>query len=174
MTTKICTLHYVAPEIVSRKELVYSEKCDVWSLGVILYLMLSGFPPFWGDDDMAVLRDIKKARYEFEPRDIWDGVSATAVTLIQKMLVVDADQRLSAADVANSEWFGQVCQTAHVQLSATIIYNMRAFKCQAALKKIALQVIAQQLSDESVADLRLTFDELDERAEGALKVEKIA
>merc|ERR1719487_1874923 len=75
MRTKICTLHYVAPEILSKKENAYTEKCDVWSLGVVLFLMLSGSPPFFGDTDLDVLKKIRKGTFSFKPAKVWDGVS---------------------------------------------------------------------------------------------------
>lgn len=170
MTTKICALHYVAPELVSKKEVQYSEKCDVWSLGVVLYLMLCGAPPFWGDDDMAVLKDIRKGRYVYEPAELWGKITDEAKGLINQMLVVDPEKRLAAVQVVKSEWFKKIGAHTNAEMTAEIVYNLRTFHQQTAMKKIALQVIAQQLSDEVIAERRIVFDNLDEDAKGNLEV----
>lgn len=77
------TSFYLAPEVIEGE---YSEKCDVWSLGIILYMLLSGVPPFDGETDYEVVDRIKLGEYSMEG-DLWDQISDQAMDLIQQVLV---------------------------------------------------------------------------------------
>ena len=101
MTEVIGTPYYVAPEVLEGS---YDEKCDIWGVGVIMFILLSGVPPFNGKDDDAILRAVKKGKYEFRP-DKWNNVSSEAKDLISLMLILDPDQRISASDALEHEWF---------------------------------------------------------------------
>jgi len=62
MNKRVGTAYYIAPEVLNMK---YDEKCDLWSIGVILYIMLSGFPPFNGKDDYEIIKNIRKGVFSF-------------------------------------------------------------------------------------------------------------
>jgi calcium-dependent protein kinase len=131
MTTKICALHYVAPELVSKKEVQYTEKCDVWSLGVILFLLLAGRPPFNGEDDMAVMKAVKKGKYEMQPESVWNLVSGDAVDLIKAMLEVQPTKRLQAQAALEHRWIAQLAPNADNQSLATeAVFGLRSFVAQ--------------------------------------------
>jgi len=101
MATACGTPGYVAPEILDGKP--YTEKVDCWSLGVIAYIILCGFPPFYDENNAALFAQIKAASYDF-PSPYWDGVSNGAKDLIRKLLVLDPTKRLSAADILKHNW----------------------------------------------------------------------
>lgn len=86
------TAYYVAPEVLVGE---YDEKCDIWSIGVLLYMLLSGNPPFNGNSDLAILEEVKRGQFQIEG-GVWDDVSMTAKDLIVKMLEVNPNKRLSA------------------------------------------------------------------------------
>ena len=96
------TPYYIAPEVLRGQ--AYNEKCDIWSLGVILYVLLSGYPPFTGDDDEMIMQNVKVGMFEMDGPD-WNLVSGEAKDLIQKMMEMNAKKRLSALDVLNHPWF---------------------------------------------------------------------
>lgn len=102
LTTRCGTPEYVAPEVLSGRP--YSSKCDTWSLGVIIYILLCGYPPFYDDNVRRLFRQILKANYKFHD-DTWGDVSDEAKDLISKLLVVKANKRLSADEVLQHEWF---------------------------------------------------------------------
>lgn len=99
LKTKICTPGYVAKEILTRKEVPYTEKVDVWSLGVVFFMMLSGTPPFYGETDFDTLKQVKKGVFKFEPEDRWAPVPEEAKQLICGMINPKVEDRLSASAV---------------------------------------------------------------------------
>merc|ERR1719240_782885 len=90
MQTPCGTPGYIAPEVLRMKG--YDKSCDVWSLGVIVYILLCGFPPFYADNDAQLFERIKKGQYEFL-RPYWDPVSDTAKDFIRGMLKVNPKER---------------------------------------------------------------------------------
>lgn len=79
------TAYYIAPEILKSD---YNEKCDVWSVGVILFILLSGKPPFGGDNDKEILDSVKTGMFTFSGKE-WQDISQDAKDLIKAMLTYD-------------------------------------------------------------------------------------
>lgn len=105
LTTSCGTPGYVAPEIL--KGFVYGKEVDLWSLGVILYILLCGYPPFIeeGNTGMTGLFEkIKKGNYSFTPVEYWKDVSEDGKNLIRKLLKVDPSERLTIEEVLNNNW----------------------------------------------------------------------
>lgn len=92
-TTACGTPGYIAPEIVEGKG--YGKEVDYWSIGIILYIMLCGFPPFYDDNNQKLFEAITSCKYEF-PSPYFDKVSDSAKDLISKILVRDPKDRLNA------------------------------------------------------------------------------
>lgn len=100
MTQTYGTAYYIAPEVLNSE---YNEKCDVWSVGVILYILLSGRPPFDGNDDREIVKQVKIGAYNFSGPE-WKHVSKEAKDLISKMLTYDMNARISAEECLNNIW----------------------------------------------------------------------
>lgn len=94
------TAYYVSPEVLQGN---YNEKCDVWSVGVILYMLLSGCPPFNGKSDIQILDAVKRGQYVIDG-GVFNEISNEAKDLIVRMLTLDPDQRISAHDALNHKW----------------------------------------------------------------------
>lgn len=94
------TAYYIAPEILKSD---YNEKCDVWSVGVILFILLSGRPPFGGDNDKEILDAVKQGVFSFAGPE-WKSISADAKDLIKLMLTYDPSLRISAERALNHIW----------------------------------------------------------------------
>ncbi|EWM22378.1 myosin light chain kinase [Nannochloropsis gaditana] len=101
LTTQCGTPGYVAPEIL--KGIPYGEKVDVWSAGVITYILLGGYPPFYDENQGRMFRKIKRGDFKFHS-PMWDHVSPEAKDLIKRLLVVDPHKRLDAAGALKHAW----------------------------------------------------------------------
>ncbi|XP_029126464.1 calcium-dependent protein kinase 4 [Cajanus cajan] len=103
---------YIAPEVLAG---AYNQAADVWSAGVILYILLSGMPPFWGKTKSRIFEAVKTANLRF-PSEPWDYVSKSAKDLIRGMLCTESSRRLTAKEVLDHHWM-QSNQTNPKQLS---------------------------------------------------------
>jgi len=101
LNSRVGSPGYVAPEVISDES--YDQSADMWSVGVILYVLLVGFPPFCADDETEVFQLIKDVKYDFEDAS-WDDVSETAKELVRKLLLRDPTQRLTAKQLADHPW----------------------------------------------------------------------
>ena len=101
MHTIVGTPYYVAPEVLKGN---YDFSCDVWSLGVILYIMLCGYPPFEGDNNKEIFKRVLQQKLEFDPED-WDVISDEAKDLIGKMLNKEPSKRISVIECLSHPWF---------------------------------------------------------------------
>jgi calcium/calmodulin-dependent protein kinase I len=102
LTTACGTPGYVAPEIITGK--AYGPEVDCWSLGVIMYILLSGYPPFYHDDQRKLFKLIKKGEFSFEP-EFWGHVSESGKNLIRGLLSVNREERLTVEQVIKHPWF---------------------------------------------------------------------
>ncbi|KAL6990783.1 Calcium-dependent protein kinase 15 [Sarracenia purpurea var. burkii] len=87
--------YYVAPEVLQRS---YGKEIDVWSAGVILYILLSGVPPFWAETDKGIFDAILQGEIDFESQP-WPSISNSAKDLVRKMLTQDPKKRITSAQV---------------------------------------------------------------------------
>ena len=101
LTTQCGTPGYVAPEILEGK--AYDTQADMWSLGVIVYILLGGYPPFIEQNQRELFRKIRKGQYEFH-EEYWGQVSDDAKNLISKLLTVSPTQRYDAKGALNNGW----------------------------------------------------------------------
>ena len=99
LSTKVGTAYYVSPEILKGD---YTEKCDIWSAGVILYILLSGDPPFNGPDDSSIYSKIASLKYSF-PQNKWSNISIEAKDLITHMICPE-NERYNAKQVLEHPW----------------------------------------------------------------------
>ncbi len=118
------TAYYIAPEVLSG---IYTEKCDLWSIGVILYIMLSGRPPFPGKTDKEVLQKVSEGYYELTG-DQWDKRSADVKDLIRKLMQRDPSKRLSASVALRHPWLERkVHNTFDVEIARETLQSLKSF-----------------------------------------------
>mmetsp|Transcript_6573 Transcript_6573/g.17029 ORF Transcript_6573/g.17029 Transcript_6573/m.17029 type:complete len:393 (+) Transcript_6573:74-1252(+) len=103
MKTPVGTPGYVAPEVLLHLEGGYDKQVDVWSLGVIVYILLCGFPPFYADNDAQLFAKIKAGNYKFLA-PFWDPISTAAKDFIRRMIVVDPKKRATTDELMLDPW----------------------------------------------------------------------
>ena len=104
MSTIVGTPQYVAPEIICGIDKnVYTIAVDMWSAGVILFILLGGYPPFYAKSDAVLFDLIRHGRWGFDD-PVWRSVSKSAKNLVAQLLVVDPERRLTAEQTLNHPW----------------------------------------------------------------------
>ena len=153
---------YIAPEVLRRN---YGIEADVWSIGVILYILLSGAPPFWGENEPRIFDAILKADLDFctEP---WPAVSDDAKEVISGMLTRDPRQRWTIPQVLNHKWMrGNARDT---PLDSAVLKRLQHFTKMNKLKRRALQIIAGSLTQDEIAGLKNLFEAIDKDRSGSI------
>jgi len=169
LKTKAGTPYYVAPQVLAGK---YDQMIDMWSIGVIMYIMLCGYPPFFGETDADVLAMVSLGNFSFKPSD-WKNISEDAKNLIRNLLKMNPRDRYTAEQTLNHRWIkNRAPQAKQVTLSSNFIDKLRGFRSHNKLKKAALAIIAQQLNEEKIKQLRDTFMSLDANGDGSLTADE--
>ncbi|KAG7557640.1 EF-hand domain [Arabidopsis suecica] len=153
--------YYIAPEVLEGS---YGKEIDIWSAGVILYILLSGVPPFQTD------AEIKEARLDFESQP-WPLISNKAKNLIGKMLTKDTKERISAAKVLEHPWM--ISEAPDQPIDNVVLSRMKQFRAMNKLKKLALKVIAEGLSEEEIKGLKTMFENMDTDKSGSITYEEL-
>ncbi|KAL9189867.1 hypothetical protein ACHAXT_009542 [Thalassiosira profunda] len=100
MSTVVGTPYFLAPEVLSQK---YDKSCDVWSIGVIAYILLCGYPPFNGRDKREIAHNVKTGKVEFR-RKYWAGVSREAKHFVSKLLAKNPKRRMTIEQALEHPW----------------------------------------------------------------------
>ncbi|KAK3406768.1 hypothetical protein EUGRSUZ_K02914 [Eucalyptus grandis] len=154
--------YYMAPEVLKRN---YGPEVDVWSAGVILYILLCGVPPFWAETEQGVALAILRGNIDFK-REPWPQVSDTAKNLVRQMLEPDPRKRLTARDVLDHPWIQNAKKASNVPLGDIVRTRLKQFSVMNRFKKRALRVIAEHLSIEEVEVIREMFTLMDTDSDG--------
>jgi calcium-dependent protein kinase len=167
LKTRVGTAYYVSPEILKGD---YTEKCDVWSAGVILYIFLSGDPPFNGPNDSAIYSKIAQMKFTF-PEKKWSSISKEAKDLITHMIAPEP-QRYTAKQVIEHPWFKNASS---VPISATN-FNTAFFIDYvrgSQLKKMSLLYIASRLDENEIENLKKAFEAFDNCKDGQITFDEL-
>ena len=127
----------MAPEVLDGQ---YDSKCDTWSLGVLLYVFMSGYLPFQGENRNEVFYKIQHAKYHFDHKE-FKSCSPQVLDLIKNLLVVDAKKRFNAADALNHEWFSST--NTNMVIDNDVMERLLNFKGVSKLKKAAMNMLVK-------------------------------
>ena len=169
LKTKVGTAYYVSPELLNGS---YTEKCDIWSAGVILYIFLSGIPPFNGANDSDIYRKIVEMKFSF-PEKHWQNISEEAKDLITHMIAPE-NERYNARQVLDHPWFqkAKVNTLNLVELNFNPIF-FKDYVQSTFIKKLALFFIASRLEENEIEDLRKTFEAFNTQKDGQISCEEL-
>ena len=167
LKTKVGTAYYVAPEILKGS---YTEKCDIWSAGVILYIFLSGDPPFNGQNDNAIYNKISKLKFDY-PDKKWSKISNEAKDLINHMIAPEK-QRYNAKQVLSHPWLTNAYKYNLNNLNFDPIF-FKDYAKSTLIKKIALIFIASRLDENEIVNLKNIFAAFDKHKKGQILYEEL-
>ncbi|KAL6265537.1 hypothetical protein P5V15_002332 [Pogonomyrmex californicus] len=149
LQTPCYTPYYVAPEVLGPEK--YDKSCDIWSLGVIMYILLCGFPPFYSNHGLAISPGMKKrirlGQYDF-PHPEWANVSQEAKTLIKGMLCIDPAERLQIDAVMRNNWIFK-----YMEVPATPLHTGRVLR-----EGEEMWPEVQEEMTRSLATMRVDYD----------------
>mmetsp|Transcript_21286 Transcript_21286/g.45500 ORF Transcript_21286/g.45500 Transcript_21286/m.45500 type:complete len:588 (-) Transcript_21286:696-2459(-) len=164
------TISYVAPEVLDRN---YGSQCDLWSMGVIVFVMLSGYMPFSGVSDEEIFTNIRAGRYVMKAKR-WNEVSPLAINFVKSLLVVEPEYRLTAQAALEHAWITE--RHALPERSAideSIATSLLSFAAQTRFRRACLQLMAWSLTRDERAEVRDAFLELDLHHTGVIKLTEL-
>lgn len=161
--------YYVAPEVLKRKS---GPESDVWSIGVITYILLCGRRPFWDKTEDGIFKEVLRNKPDFR-RKPWPSISPSAKDFIKKLLVKDPRARLTAAQALSHQWVREGGDASEIPIDISVLSNMRQFVKYSRLKQFALRALASTIGEEELADIRDQFDAIDVDKNGSISLEEM-
>nr|CAA65500.1 protein kinase [Medicago sativa] len=160
--------YYVAPEVLRPR---CGKEIDIWSAGVILYILLSGVPPFWAETEKGIFDAILEGHIDFESEP-WPKISDSAKDLVRKMLIQEPKKRITAAQVLEHPWI-KGGNASDKPIDSAVLSRMKQFRAMNKLKKLALKVIAENMSEEEIRGLKAMFTNMDTDNSGTITYEEL-
>ena len=169
LTLKIGSPYYIAPEVLKKS---YNEKCDIWSAGVVLYVMLTGNFPFVGATSQNLFQNISTGKYKSNGPE-WEAISPEAKELINGMLQLDPNLRPSAADCLKSSFISCLNQRDTPDILPIVLKNIYNLNEREKLQEATIALIVHHMGvNEEIEQLKCVFEMLDLNKDGQLtKVE---
>ena len=163
--------YYIAPEVLKKH---YNEKCDIWSCGVILYILLSARPPFGGQDDNDIMERVATGVYDLESPP-FDKVSASALDLIRKLLTMDVNERITAEQALNHPWFKENKSQEYYNkikdndTMKELIENLKKYKRTSIIQETALAYLVHHFPQvKDVINSCKLFNQMDKSGDGKI------
>lgn len=174
------TPYTVAPEVIRGQ---YDERCDIWAIGVIAFLLFSGDPPFGGcggpEPLMVVRQNILDGDFEFEPADIWSMVSQLGKAFVQDLLVTDPQKRPTAREAQKHAWLKVQASRLHNGerqenvLNPNVVKSLIGFKEFSDMRKLLSEVLSFTLLPDQIKDLRKEFEIMDIEGTGEISLDSL-
>ena len=168
---KLGTPYYIAPEVLNKN---YNSKCDIWSCGVISYILLSGIPPFNGTTDQEIMKKVREGQFSFDDR-VWQTISENAKDFIRSLLTYRQEDRPTAAEALQHAWIAELATlTVDENLAMNALDNLTQFKSNVHLKQATYAFIASQLLSKTERDnLSKVFKAFDKNGDGKLSLTEV-
>ena len=172
LTEQIGTSFYIAPEVLKNG---YNEKCDLWSCGIILYILLCGSPPFYGKNEKEIFSKILEGNFTFKHK-IWNKISYEGKNLVKKLLELNPDKRLSAKEALEDDWFkissNPISGKNNINLPI-FIKNITEFCAEQKLQQATLAFLVHNFAPkEELDELKEIFFAFDKNCDGKISKEE--
>ncbi|CAE7445984.1 CPK2 [Symbiodinium microadriaticum] len=167
MKASVGTLEFCSPDVISGKE--YTSQCDLWSLGVVVFMLLAGRPPWSTSRGFEGMRkDIERGLVKW---DRLHTVSEHARDFVQKLLVVNPAQRMTAETALQHPWLTKTfADVAEPKLDPSVLVSLQQYSSKSKMQRLLLQLLAQELAPEEVSEMRELFMKLDSDARGTIRL----
>jgi len=170
MHTTCGTMAYIAPEVLERN---YSSQCDMWSLGVMVFVLLSGYLPFKDTGDKKLQRRImKQGRYSFDPKR-WSNISSEAMDFTKCLLQPDTGRRLSIQKSFEHPWIQKSLMKPDESVVVSASEALLSFCQRPPMQRVCMSMMAWVLSNEETAAVRDSFLMLDTNHDGVIELEDL-
>ena len=163
------TVYYVAPEVIRRD---YSAEADVWSAGVILYILLCGLPPFWASNDGAVFEKVLMGKYDLESVP-WQTISAGAKDVVKRVLVQDPAKRMTVEEILNHPWVREDGDAPEAPMDEAVLSRIRQFSAVNKFKKLVAMAMAKTMTKNEIMTMRDEFKSFDEDGSGSISFDEL-
>jgi calcium-dependent protein kinase len=165
------TVYFMAPEIVKLEN--YDSQCDLWSCGVIMYLLLSGDLPFFAKSKNSIFSKIKKGHLDFS-KPIWKNISTDAIDLIENLLNMNAEERYTAQQALDHSWIKCKNKIISKRSLITVFNDFNKFKVDKVLEHATLlYLVRNSKRTKDYMDVRRRFSSLDSNKDGKLSFEEL-
>ncbi|CAG9318750.1 unnamed protein product [Blepharisma stoltei] len=171
-TELLGTPYFVAPEVLDKN---YDEKCDLWSCGVVLFIILIGYPPFNARNIKDLFRRIRRGKFKINTEE-WRSISTEAQDLILNLLKLNVSERFTAEQAMNHKWIQQrACGAIKDRpLHISCLARLKSFHANVKLKQATLAFIATHLSAcEETQQLEEVFRNIDKDGDGKISKEEL-
>jgi calcium-dependent protein kinase len=163
--------YYIAPEVLKKH---YDEKCDIWSCGVILYILLSGRPPFGGENDKEIMDRVSTGKYDLQSNP-FNKVSKSCIDLIQKLLIMDPKKRINSQEALNHPWFKEnkskelFNQIKDEKILKKLLENLKAYRRDSIIQETALAYLVHNFPQmKDVVNACKLFNQIDVNGDGKI------
>jgi len=175
MKSAVGSFTYAAPEVICSKELkAYTEKCDLWSLGVLTYVMLCGKPPFWGSQRQHI-KNAQAENYPFKGEP-WDRMNPKAKDFVHKLIKANPSDRLPIDQVIAHPWLvNRMTDPTHeAENTVQILKNLRQFGTVSTFTRMCITAVAKQLDHKNLRDIHQVFRDMDTEGDGVLSLDEVS
>ena len=169
LNTMVGTPYYLAPEVLTGR---YGKECDIWSLGVVMFLLLSGRQPFQGSDLKEIFARVISGDYNYKGAE-WSGISIQAKDLISRMIKVKTYQRITIEEALRHPWFTEVTHIGGGTVPLRVLNSLKRYRAPTALQKEVMKVILTYFSTDEINILKEAFLSIDREKTGFITANDI-
>lgn len=168
LRSKVGTPYYVAPEVLDGN---YNKECDMWSIGVITYILLVGYPPFNSKSMKIIYDKIRSGKAEFYQSE-WENLSKEALDFTNKLLQKSLDKRMTPGQALKHPWITNK-ESFVGEISTSVLKKLANFRSPDKLKKEIYQFLASNIKAETINQMNIYFHSLDTDKTGLIRIDDV-